>query len=127
MSYFPTRPKTPEWTPEMYTAMGHAFSKAQWWVKIFTVVTGISAFFSLVSFNIVGVALSGMVLYGCWAAWKSLSMFEGARQASDIEEGLSQLNEYLKWQTISLMVGFGLLALGIALAALGLLLLFFLV
>lgn len=126
MSYPNIKPKIPEWTSSAYQEMGESFSRSQWWVKIFTVITGLSVLLSLLSFNIVGIALSGMVLYACLSAWKSLSMFEEARSASDVEEGLEQLKEYLKWQTLSLGIGFAFLALAMILTFLAMILLFFL-
>lgn len=84
------------------------FPRRHLWVRIFTVLNGVSVLFNAVSLNLFGAAFSVVLFIASLSAWRATNLFTAAHQSGNkaaLFDAIEQLETYFKVSTITLVVG----------------------
>ena len=90
------------------------FPRRHLWVRVFTVLNGVSVLFNAVSLNVVGLAFSAVLFVASLSAWRATTLFTAAHESGNkaaMFDALEQLETYFRVSTITLIVGVVLMAL----------------
>ena len=102
-------PLEPSWNEKTYQFMAAAYTNQHLWVKIFTFLSGFIFVSNILKLNIPALVILGVILFACFKAWQSLTLFKNATEHLKYQQGLESLRDYLKWQTIGTGIFFTIL------------------
>ncbi len=99
--------KKSNWDKKDLLALSEAFNKHKRWVYVLTVIFSLYAVTQLISLNLVGFALSGILLLACWQAIEATIRFDALSKSlacADSIIAIEKLKQYYFYTTIYLGV-----------------------
>lgn len=117
------------WNKEDLLNLSEAFNKHKIWVYILTGVFILSAITQLISFNLIGLAMSSVLLMACWQAIEAIKHFDNLTNSLETEDSITaieKLKQYYFYTTIYLGITILMLGIGIIVLILALFLIVFL-
>lgn len=122
----PTSPSPPTLSAAEIQRTTVDFPRRHLWVRIFTVLNGVSVLFNALSLNLFGAAFSVVLFIASLSAWRATNLFTAAHESGNkaaLFDAIEQLETYFKVSTITLVVGVALMVLAVVLLGIVLLVL----